>query len=135
MKKSDIRNEVWEQAKQEMTFAIIKRAKQSRMIAYSELLNQVSSLRLDLEQVDHRSIMAELLGEISLAEDKAGHGMLSALVIHKTGDMVPGQGFFHYAEALGKDVSDKLTCWVRETHKVHDYWTNNKKRRKNENDN
>ena len=68
--------------------------------------------------------MAEMLGEISLAEDKDGRGMLSALVVHKTGDMEPGQGFFHYAEVLGRDVSDRLTCWVREIHKVHDCWAN-----------
>ena len=126
MKKADIRNEVWEQAKQEMRLAIIKRAKQHGMIAYSELLNKVSSLRLELEQPDHRSVMAEMLGEISLAEDKVGRGMLSALVVHKTGDMVPGQGFFHYAEVLGRDISDKVACWVREIHKVYDCWANKK---------
>ena len=68
--------------------------------------------------------MVDMLGEISLAEDKADCGMLSALVVHKTGDMEPGQGFFHYAEALGRDISDKTACWVREIHKVHDYWAN-----------
>ena len=126
MKKVNIRNETWEQAKQEMRLAIIECAKQRNRIAYSELLNKVSSLKLDLEQVDHRSIMAEMLGEISLAENKADRGMLSALVVHKTGDGVPGQGFFHYAKVLGKDISDKMVCWIQETNKVHDYWANKK---------
>jgi hypothetical protein len=124
MKKSDIRKEIWERAKQEMKLAIIERAKQRGMIAYSELLNKVTALQLELEHPDHRSIMAEMLGEISLAEDKAGRGMLSALVVHKTGDMEPGQGFFYYAEVLGRDISDKVTCWVQEIHKVHDCWAN-----------
>ena len=124
MKKADIKNEIWEQAKQEMTSAIVERAKQRSMITYSELLNKVPSMQLELERPDHRSIMAEMLGEISLSEDKAGRGMLSALVVHKTGDMVPGQGFFHYARDLGRDVSDKLTCWVREIHKAYDCWAN-----------
>lgn len=126
MKRVDIRNEVWEQVKQEMRLAIIERAKKRGKIAYSELLNEVSTLRFDLEQPDHRSIMAEMLGEISLVEDKAGRGMLSALVVHKTGDQEPGQGFFHYAEVLGRDISNKLACWVKEMNIVHDYWANKK---------
>ena len=66
--------------------------------------------------------MAEMLGEISLAEDKAGRGMLSALVTHKSGDMEPGQGFFDYAKVLDKDVSDKIKFWSQEVNKVHKYW-------------
>lgn len=124
MKKTDIQKEVWEKTKQEMKLIVLNRAKQRGMIAYSELLDKVTSLQLDLEQPDHRSIMAEMLGEISLAEDKAGRGMLSALVVYKTGDMEPGQGFFDYAEVLGRDISDRLTFWVREIHKVHDCWAN-----------
>lgn len=123
MKKADIKSEVWDSAKEEMRMAIIARARLKDMIAYSELLAKITILKLDIEQVDHRSIMAEMLGEISLAEDKAGRGMLSALVIHKTGDMEPGQGFFGYAEALGKDIFDKTECWVREVDRVYSYWS------------
>jgi len=123
MKKADIEKKLWERAKQEMKLAIVERAKKRSMINYSELLNKIISLKLDIEQVDHRSIMAEMLGEISLAEDKAGRGMLSVLVTHKTGDMEPGQGFFHYAEVLGRDISDKTKFWIQEVHKVHKYWS------------
>ncbi len=123
MRKSDISTAIWERAKQEMKLAIIERAKKRLMINYSELLNKITSLKLDIEQVDHRSIMAEMLGEISLAEDKDGRGMLSALVTHKTGDMEPGQGFFHYAKVLGKDISDKTRFWIQEVNKVHNYWS------------
>ena len=123
MRKADISIAIWERAKQEMKLVIIERAKKRIMINYSELLNKITSLKLDIEQVDHRSIMAEMLGEISLAEDKAGRGMLSALVTHKTGDMEPGQGFFQYAEVLGKDISDKTKFWIQEVHKVHKYWS------------
>ena len=123
MRKADISTTIWERAKQEMKLAIIERAKKRIMINYSELLNKITSLKLDIEQVDHRNIMAEMLGEISLSEDKAGRGMLSALVTHKTGDMEPGQGFFHYAEFLGKDISDKTKFWIQEVHKVHKYWS------------
>ena len=88
MTKSDIKKEIWKRARQEMKDAIIEQAKKRSLISYSELLNKVTSLQLDIELVDQRNIMAEMLGEISLAEDKAGRGMLSALVTHKSGDMV-----------------------------------------------
>ncbi|MFC1755722.1 hypothetical protein ACFL96_20420 [Thermoproteota archaeon] len=123
MKKTDIQKKVWECTKEEMKIAIIKQAKREVMISYSELLKNVKSLKLNIEEIDHRSIMAEMLGEISLAEDKAGRGMLSALVVHKTGDMEPGQGFFDYAETLGRDISEKTKCWVREVERVHKYWS------------
>ena len=123
MRKADISTAIWEQAKQEMKLAIIERAKKRIMINYSELLSKITSLKLDMEQVDHRSIMAEMLGEISLVEDKAGRGMLSVLVTHKTGDMEPGQGFFDYAKVLGKDISDKTKFWAQEVNKVHKYWS------------
>jgi len=46
------------------------------------------------------------------------------IVVHKHGDMQPGPGFFDFAEELGKDTSDILSCWVTELKKVHGYWSN-----------
>ena len=123
MKKSDIKRKVWERTKEEMKIAIIEQAKREDMISYSGLLENVKSLKLNIEEIDHRSIMAEMLGEISLAEDRADRGMLSALVVHKTGDKEPGQGFFDYAEILGRDIADKTSCWVKEVKKVYCYWS------------
>ena len=48
--------------------------------------------------------------------------MLSVIVVHKVGDMQPGPGFFHPAKRLGRDTSDKTTCWVEELDRVHGYW-------------
>lgn len=45
--------------------------------------------------------------------------MLSALVVHKEGDMQPGPGFFDLAKRLGKDVTDIDMCWLSEFKKVH----------------
>ena len=35
-----------------------------------------------------------MLGDISSAEDDAGRGLLTVVVVHKSGDMKPGPGFF-----------------------------------------
>lgn len=48
--------------------------------------------------------------------------MLSVIVVHKSGDMQPGPGFFELADELGCDTTDILSCWIKELNKVHAYW-------------
>ena len=109
----------WEQAKKEMREILIERAKVRGMIPYSELAAQIKSIQIRPESY----AFAAMLGEISTEEDKVGHGMLSVIVVHKSGDMQPGPGFFELAKELGRDTSDVLACWVAELKKVHAYWS------------
>jgi hypothetical protein len=55
-----------------------------------------------------------LLGQISKAEDAEGRGMLSVIVVHKTGEKrgQPGDGFFKLAQEFGRDVRDRLQFWA-----------------------
>lgn len=112
--------DLWSRAKQEMRQIIIERAKIRGRIPYSELVAGVQAIQLDPESY----ALAAMLGEISTQEAAAGRGMLSAIVVHKYGDMQPGPGFFELAKELGRDTSDILKCWVGEFNKVHDYWAN-----------
>ncbi len=77
---------------------------------------------IELDPHDHR--LFKLLGEISREEDGAGRGMLSVIVVHKTGELkgYPGDGFFKLAEDLGRDISNMEKCWMEERNKVYDYW-------------
>ena len=76
---------------------------------------------LDLEpQSTH---LAHMLGEISSAEDAAGRGMLTVVVVHKSGDGMPGAGFFELARSLGRDTGDKVAFWASELRKVHATWS------------
>lgn len=110
----------WDAAKREARDILIAIATRKGRIAYSELVGQIGSLRLE----PHDPRLFHLLGEISTEEDKAGRGMLTAIVVHKSGDMQPGSGFFELAKSLGKNTRDPLVCWVAEFNKVHDYWAN-----------
>ena len=62
--------------------------------------------------------MRHLLGEISLAEHKAGRPLLSAVVVH-THNRKPGPGFIH-------GLCDRLTGvtldWKYQLGRVHGYW-------------
>jgi hypothetical protein len=113
----------WEKAKVQATKVLIDVARRKGRIAYSELAAQITAIQIEA----HDPRMFHLLGEISTAEDKAGRGMLTAIVVHKSGDMQPGPGFFELAKSLGKDTSDVLVCWINEFNKVHDYWANKAK--------
>jgi len=110
----------WDAAKDEAKAILIDVARRKGRIAYSELASQIQAIEIEA----HDPRMFHLLGEISVEEDEAGRGMLTAIVVHKSGDMQPGPGFFELAKSLGKDTSDILACWVSEFNRVHDYLAN-----------
>lgn len=116
----DIADSDWQRGKDEMRKILCRVAAKRAMIAYSELSSEVRSIRIEPFGLP----MSEMLGEISEEEDAAGRGLLTVIVVHKSGDMEPGVGFYDLAAKLGRDTSDRLRLWVSELHKVHDYWAN-----------
>jgi hypothetical protein len=108
----------WEAAKSEAREIMIQRAKLRGMIPYSELTNKIVAIKFDA----HSPQFFHFLGEISAEEDATGRGLLTVLVVHKSGDMQPGPGFYELAEHLGRDTEDLLKCWIEELHKVHAHW-------------
>jgi len=110
----------WDKGKAEMRQILQTVAAKRAMIAYSELSNRLRSICI----AAHSQAMDQMLGEISSEEVAAGRGMLSVIVVHKTGDMEPGKGFYDLAAELGGDVSDKVKFWVSELHRVHNHWAN-----------
>jgi hypothetical protein len=111
----------WNAARREAKATLADRARVRGMVPYSELVNKIQSIRFE----PHDTRFFHFLGELSREEDAAGHGMITALVVHRHGDMQPGPGFFELAESLGKDLTDVLACWIREVHQVHSYWERN----------
>ena len=109
----------WEAGREEAREAIIERARTESTISYSELAGRITSIRV---QADSHALAA-LLGEISRNEHEAGRGLLSVLVVHKTGDMMPGPGFYQLAEELGEDAHDRERYWVEEFKRVTSNWT------------
>jgi hypothetical protein len=80
VKPPGIDRRLWEEAKHEARDIMIATAQSAQgTITYNELARRIVSLRLESGSVALR----ELLGEISLAEEMAGRGMLSAVVVHQ----------------------------------------------------
>jgi hypothetical protein len=93
-----------------MTRILEQCARDGRVIAYSDLVDRVQTIKLQADDY----ALAAMLEEISAESNAQGRGMLTVLVVHKTGDMRPGPGFFELARKLDRDVSDIDRCWVDE---------------------
>ena len=111
----------WNAAKEEARKAMIAAAQSDHgAISYSDLAyKKIKSCTLE----PHDPRLARMLGDISTEEDAAGRGMLSVVVVHKTGDLKPGSGFFKLAQSLGRDVANEEKCWIDEWKKVRNAWS------------
>jgi len=119
MTRYGFRDDEWNKAKAEAKDILACRARVRGCIPYSELVREIRSISLEA----HDQRLFHLLGEISTEEDSAGRGMLSVIVVHKYGDMQPGEGFFDLAKDLGRDTSDILECWIAELKRVWAHWS------------
>ena len=104
------------------TDKLIELAGQRVTITYKELSDWVKA-ETGILIPPSSSRMNEMLGDISKAENQAGRGMLSALVIRR-GEKTPGSGFYALAKDMGKDSGttdeDKKKFWEQELNKVYD---------------
>ncbi|MDE2660054.1 MAG: hypothetical protein OXI45_07555 [Acidobacteriota bacterium] len=113
--------DAWDAAKVEARAAMIEVARCEKTIPYTDLARRIGPvLGTHLEPYDPR--LWGMLGQISRAEDDEGRGLLTVVVVHKTGDMKPGPGFFDLAKCRGRDTSDIVRCWIEELKKVHAVW-------------
>ena len=108
----------WEAAKAEAKEVLAEYANRLQMIPYSGLVTKIHAIKIDY----HDPRLFHFLGEISAEESAAGRGMLTALVVHKHGDMQPGPGFFELAQDLGHDTSDITKFWIEEVKRVFAAW-------------
>ena len=103
----------------EITEILVSRAPISNpTITYTQLAEQIQTVPLAAQSAE----LAVALVAISAVEEAAGRGMLSALVIHSSGDKLPGAGFFAQAADFGRDITNRRTCWRAELARVCAYW-------------
>lgn len=108
----------WHSAKDELRRLLIKTARTKSVIAYSEAVARLAAIAFEPD--DHR--FHRMLDELSTEEDEAGRGLITVLVVHKSGDFRPGPGFFELASARGRDVKDIDRTWLAELRSVWEYW-------------
>ena len=109
-------DDLWNAAKEEARQAMIAVARRKSVISYSDLVGEITSCHLE----PNGTPLAHMLGEISSEEDKVGRGLLTVVVVHKSGDMKPGSGFFRLARSRGRRVVDEEQFWIEELCDVYD---------------
>jgi hypothetical protein len=114
-------DDAWEIAKAEGKAILARCARTADVIAYSDFITHVRAI---VFANAHDFRLPYFLEEISVEENRAGRGMLTALVVHKHGDYKPGPGFFELAKKLGRDTKDIDKCWIEELKTIYAAWTN-----------
>ena len=109
----------WAAAKEEARQAMIAVARSKSVITYSDLVRKITSCILE----PNGAPLAHMLGEISSEEDEEGRGLLTVVVVHKTGDMKPGPGFFRLARSRGRNIVDEEQFWIKELRNVYGAWS------------
>lgn len=104
----------WELAKTQARAVIRHRGARGHFITYQELTQEIRAIPFEPDS----TVFHRMLGQISWEEDACGCGLLTALVIHKGSDGMPGPGFWELAKRLGRNTSDKVTCWTEEIKRV-----------------
>jgi len=104
----------WELAKKQARSTIVKCGAEERFITYQDLTHEISAIKFQPDD----DIFHHLLGQISWEEDSCGRGMLTALVVHKEGDKMPGSGFWKLAKLLKRNISDKVFFWQAEAKRI-----------------
>lgn len=99
-----------------------KQARHRSPMCYLQLAAELNRQIPGLAFIARDKRMSTILCEISEAEYGAGRGMLSAVIVHKSGDRLPGIHFFNLAEELGCDTTVKRAFWKREFDAVCNYW-------------
>jgi len=110
----------WATGVTEMTTILQRRAASRSMITYSDLAKEMQSIEIGY----HDPAMDDMLLEVSRSEASAGRGLLSVIVVHKYGDMEPGNGFYTLAAEMGIDTTDRTKCWIDQTKNVWACWSN-----------
>ena len=105
----------WEKAKVEAIQILSDVARRENTISYSDLAKRIHAISID----PHDYAMRTFLGEISTEEHDRNRGMLSAVVVYKLGDQMPGPGFFDLARDLGNRFRDETEFWIKELQRVY----------------
>ncbi len=93
---------------------LVARAREGRTITYGEM---ATALVLSPQS----SQFTELLNELSRAEEAAGRGLLSVLVVRKR-QGTPGMGFFNLARELGRKFENEKVFYLEESERVVAQW-------------
>jgi hypothetical protein len=94
----------------------IREVMNDKASVYGKLCGKITAVKINPTD----QALQDVLGEISVVEDKKGNGMLSAFVGREDKeDLLPGNGFFKQAMDLGIRIGNREDFVKSEREKVH----------------
>lgn len=106
--------DAWRAAVEQASARLMSLARARQTTTYSELCSAVTAIDLK----PYSFAMMALLNQVCAEADRAYGVMLASLVTRRdTG--LPGDGYFAFAEALGRDVTDQRAFWEAEVERIH----------------
>lgn len=109
----------WQRFKKEARDIMVAVARNRQMITYSDMAAKMTTIAVEA----HDQVLWDIIGDVAKDEEKAGRGLLSAVVVHKHGDMEPGKGFFELAKFFQRNLTDRTKCWVEELKDLYEFWS------------
>ena len=108
--------EEWERARATLTALLAEVAARRCTVTYGEVARRVFDGRVSARS----SALMDLLGEVDAAIE-AESGIIIASLVVRADTGMPGEGYFHFAEAdLGRKIDDPRAFWLAEAERV---WT------------
>lgn len=99
---------------------LIREAKRKSIITYGDLIKE-AHLELDMSNPYHRSLLGNILGDVSEYEHEADRPLLSCVAVSK--DYKHSQGFYNLAKYLGYSSNDWPKFAIDELNKAHAFWS------------
>jgi hypothetical protein len=107
----------WEEAKSQAITVLTKCARSGETIPYSRFVKRIKAIPDLNYHGDTR--LDRLLDEISLQEDDAGRGLISALVVEKVFPNLPSDGFFELASPRHPPGTSRREIFEAERERVY----------------
>jgi hypothetical protein len=112
----------WKAARKEMRGVLVEAVRDNKLLTYQKVRKRITAIpQGDAAFFTGSEAMAKMQGEVSMREDKAGRGMLTAFMVG-TGSHMPGDGFFRLANRLGYKRKDRMVLWAHMLVKVRNAW-------------
>jgi hypothetical protein len=109
----------WVSAKAEAKAVLRERAGSRETITYGELCDAIHAIRM----FPRSRALLGMLHDVCSEEDAERGVMLASLVVSKATGM-PGEGYFAFADELGRDATDRGTFWRAEVERVYAAYAN-----------
>ena len=111
----------WQRARQQVFEVLVDQARRCELISYSDLVEQIDAIDLEMSSDKDRGALGWLLGDVSRETDETGIGMLSAMAVLKDRN-VPAFGFYDLARQLGYEFDDPELFWANQYEQVIEHY-------------